>query len=529
MSSNISSEGTSTIERVEYLGDKMQVQNLESKSVNILNKVCPVFNLLSKEFISKLYMIQICGKTSDGALLMTTDLMTYGLGNNQGGQLGIGHMSTTQPVLIGILSGQKIKKLIYLNSPAVFVLTEKGQIYSWGSNQYNLGLEDQQAYGTTRLPSLITSLKKERIIDIAASVYHAVALTESGKIYLWGVLVYYIYNNHQAIVSSSKNVKVPQLVWNDMSEQIKYICCGYNFTIAVTNKGVYGVGDNSNYQLGINDNSLLISKDTSVRFKLIFCNEKLEAIHNDVVKVVCGLHHVMALDNEGNLYVWGSNTRGQLGINKSTDKSICKMLDVPEMGKIVNIAALSHKDISVALNDKGRVYVWGFYFHLVDYPMEINVSDMYTVFGCELPYIIRTSTLKYSKTSENIETMFDDSSVSDLTIRVQGQPIHVHKVILNIRSEYFRNMFHQTEWKNSHQSVIEHNEFSYDIYKCFLKYLYTGKIDLPVEKTLELLALANKYKETELMNCCIQILKNECTKENSDKFVTMILSTIQKL
>lgn len=133
-----------------------QVQELEKNNINIL-KFCPLFHLLSEEFISKLYMIQICGnfdllvfsffffaifkdnviysfafitgKTLDGVLLMTTDLMMYGLGNNRDGQLGIGHMSTTlQPVLIGILNGKKIKKLIYLPTPVVFALTEEGQV-----------------------------------------------------------------------------------------------------------------------------------------------------------------------------------------------------------------------------------------------------------------------------------------------------------------------------------------------------------------------------------------------------------------
>ncbi|XP_020298239.1 RCC1 and BTB domain-containing protein 1-like isoform X2 [Pseudomyrmex gracilis] len=89
-------------------------------------------------------------------------------------------------------------------------------------------------------------------------------------------------------------------------------------------------------------------------------------------------------------------------------------------------------------------------------------------------------------------------------------------------------MFQQTEWKKSNQSVIEHDEFSYDIYKCFLKYLYTGKIDLSVEKTFDLLVLADKYNETELTDCCIQILKNECTKENIDNLVAMMLNILQR-
>lgn len=33
-------------------------------------------------------------------------------------------------------------------------------------------------------------------------------------------------------------------------------------------------------------------------------------------------------------------------------------------------------------------------------------------------------------------------------------------------------------------SIIEHDQFSYVVYKAFLKYLYTDMIDLPAEKAL---------------------------------------------
>lgn len=72
------------------------------------------------------------------------------------------------------------------------------------------------------------------------------------------------------------NVEVPLVVWPDTSKQIKHICCGNEFTIAVTEEGVYGVGKNSEYQLGVNGASFLV--DTSLRFKLIFPNDKISRL-----------------------------------------------------------------------------------------------------------------------------------------------------------------------------------------------------------------------------------------------------------
>lgn len=91
---------------------------------------------------------------------------------------------------------------------------------------------------------------------------------------------------------------------------------------------------------------------------------------------------------------------------------------------------------------------------------------------------------------------------------------------------------------SSLNSVIEHDQFSYIVYKAFLKYLYTDVIDLPVEKALgessmpwaiidlhalmieamslitELLDLANAYCESNLKKHCIRMIKQGITVSN---------------
>jgi len=97
-------------------------------------------------------------------------------------------------------------------------------------------------------------------------------------------------------------------------------------------------------------------------------------------------------------------------------------------------------------------------------------------------------------------------STSDLTIEVNEQPIYVHKAVLKIRSLYFRTMFQSQYIENKQRylqakstflkifhilflnfvalqyifpnSVIKHYHYSYVTFKTFLKYLYTGTINL---------------------------------------------------
>lgn len=96
----------------------------------------------------------------------------------------------------------------------------------------------------------------------------------------------------------------------------------------------------------------------------------------------------------------------------------------------------------------------------------------------------------------------------------------------------------------SSHSVIEHDQFSYTVYKAFLNYLYTGDVDLPPENALgqlklishghrareraieavshrcnlvvvaELLDLANVYFENQLKRRCIQMIKQGITVLN---------------
>jgi RCC1 and BTB domain-containing protein len=61
---------------------------------------------------------------------------------------------------------------------------------------------------------------------------------------------------------------------------------------------------------------------------------------------------------------------------------------------------------------------------------------------------------------------------------------------------------------------IEIKEYSYDVYYAFLKYIYTDCVELTPEKAIDLLILANDYKEEELKLKCVEIIENNITIEN---------------
>ncbi|GAB1868571.1 RCC1 and BTB domain-containing protein 1-like isoform X2 [Camponotus japonicus] len=454
----------------------------------------------------------------DAALIVTKDKMVYGLGNNYSNQLGIGNISNTlQPKKIDVLCGKNIKTFCCNNWMAsIFALTEEGEIYSWGLNgAYGLGIQRLPELGIVYTPTRITSLNKECIVDIACSNDHSLALTKNGKMYTWG-------DNKYSKVFCNEHVNIVNLPWQvQCKEKFAHVACGLYFNMAITNNGkIYSWGINDYGQLGIGH-----------------CQEKknpciitsLEDI--TIVKVVCGSAHTLALTTNGLIYSWGKNNAEQLGHDSKTEKEVIPtMLKIPKMGKVLNVAA--RHDGSLAIDENGCVYIWGHCFNeKITIPIATAFSNIYDVYLYNIPYIIQEPLINPTGEKPNIlkclERVFDDQSTSDFTIIVEEQPIYVHKVILNVRCQHFRNMFNYN-WiiKDNHLSsrsivksaVLVHNRFSYNVYKAFLKYLYTDIIDLSLDEILELMELADEYNEKNLKRDCIEWVKKEITIANVASF-----------
>lgn len=57
----------------------------------------------------------------------------------------------------------------------------------------------------------------------------------------------------------------------------------------------------------------------------------------------------------------------------------------------------------------------------------------------------------------------------------------------------------------------------FGVFRAFLHYLYTDKIDLAADESVDLLKLADYYCETKLRNECEALIKQSITIENAAK------------
>ncbi|KAF7833569.1 ultraviolet-B receptor UVR8 [Senna tora] len=124
-------------------------------------------------------------------------------------------------------------------------LTEDGQLWNWGANSNNeLGRGDK--IGGWK-PKPIPSLEDVKINQIASGGYHSLALTDDGKVLSWGH-----GGRGQLGHGSLQNQKIPTVIEALAHEHVIDISCGGSSSAAVTDKGkLYMWGNAQDSQLGV--------------------------------------------------------------------------------------------------------------------------------------------------------------------------------------------------------------------------------------------------------------------------------------
>ena len=149
---------------------------------------------LSHELPTNGHVISHMACGADHTLLLTDDgtVLSFGLGTR--GQLGHGDiLSRSEPSVIHALAGLPMQAIACGNWHSV-VLSQSGDLYSWGWNeQGQLGLKRPPG-PTVALPSLVDNTDKTTVgvsvdvnfISIGCGSRHSAAVSEDGVLYCWG-------------------------------------------------------------------------------------------------------------------------------------------------------------------------------------------------------------------------------------------------------------------------------------------------------------------------------------------------------
>ncbi|MDB6155312.1 MAG: Repeat family protein, partial [Chthoniobacteraceae bacterium] len=276
----------------------------------------------------------------NSSLVLRTDGMVLGWGNNAAGQLALGYKEPKIPAVAyaPLLNGITA---LSMGSTHAIALQDDGTVLAWGSNA-----RGQMGRGTTDAEQLLP-IRVEQLTDIvavAAGDTHNLALDASGRVWTWGDNTYGQLGNGSVGGLSNLPVLIPGLA------NVVAIASGAKHSLALTMDGsVYAWGVNADGQLGTG------SINTESKPALVAWQGASSGMPR-MTRIAAGAEHSMALGSDGSLWLWGSNIYGQLGTGNSIGiTSPYKATAIP--AQIVEIAAGGKHSLALAAD--GTVFSWG--------------------------------------------------------------------------------------------------------------------------------------------------------------------------
>ncbi|KAJ4715152.1 ultraviolet-B receptor UVR8 [Melia azedarach] len=322
-------------------------------------------------------------------------------GNGDYGRLGLGSLdSQWRPVICSAFDNHSLKAIACGGAHTLF-LTEIGHVYATGLNDFGqLGISDNISY--TMEPRRVSGLGKE-VMHISAGYHHSSAITVDGELYMWGKNS----NGQLGLGKKAENViPVPTKLECLSGIVIKLAALGSEHSVAVTDEGkVLSWGGGGSGRLGhghessilgflrsaseytprlikelegvkvtnaaagflhsacIDENgSLFIFGDRAVDKKVF--RKGNHATRPSLInklpyseEVACGGYHTCVLTSGGELYTWGSNENGCLGIGSIDVFHLPERVQGPFSGSPVYKVSCGWKH--TAAISEGKLFTWG--------------------------------------------------------------------------------------------------------------------------------------------------------------------------
>ncbi|XP_065429451.1 RCC1-like G exchanging factor-like protein isoform X5 [Chrysemys picta bellii] len=204
--------------------------------------------------------------------------------------------------------------------------TERGEVYSCG-----WGADGQTGLGHYNITSVPTKLGGDiagvNIVHVATYGDSCLAVSDEGDLFGWGNSEYL----QLASITETTQVNVPRHLPFKIGK-IKDAACGGTGNAVVNEEGnvfVWGYGI-----LGKGPNLMETATPEMIPPTLFGLSDF--SPDTRVSRIRCGLSQFAALNNRGELFMWGKNIRGSLGIGRMEDQYFPWRVTIP--GEVVDVA-----------------------------------------------------------------------------------------------------------------------------------------------------------------------------------------------
>ncbi|XP_023610395.1 probable E3 ubiquitin-protein ligase HERC4 isoform X2 [Myotis lucifugus] len=212
----------------------------------------------------------------------------------------------------------------------------------WGNasfGQLGLGGIDEEIVLEPRKSDFFINKK---VRDVGCGLRHTVFVLDDGTVYTCGC-------NDLGQLGHEKSRKKPEQVVALDAQNIIAVSCGEAHTLALNDKGqVYAWGLDSDGQLG------LLGSEECIRVpRNIKCLSDIQ-----IVQVACGYYHSLALSKASEVFSWGQNKYGQLGLGTDCKKQASPQLIKSLIGiPFMQVAAGGAHSFVLTLS--GAIFGWG--------------------------------------------------------------------------------------------------------------------------------------------------------------------------
>ena len=378
----------------------------------------------------------------DHVLMLGSDGNVYAWGNNTAGQLGspIGTDFVSTPTIV---DGLRNKNIVAVAAGKQFslALSKDGTVYSFGNNtKGQLGYELQENATYSATPTQISIPTGAAIKQISAGYESAVAIDADGKTYLWGSNAHHILGEKDENLSFVTPIAFEQSQW---ATAIVSSSMGQNHVAFLSNDSRIGfLGSNQYGQYGngrtesptnilktvdskldvksvaVSDSQTVLlcnngkvytagarcqddAESASVEFVSLFPEAESAPV---AVAIAAGYQNAAMLAQDGSIWVWGNNSKGQLGngIPNNRQGTPTKVWSSDDLTYITAIEPFV-KDVAITVKTSVPAPSY-----TVTIPSTVNVGEL-----CQIDAYSpsRYSWTEFYIETQNVENLFGEKAI----------------------------------------------------------------------------------------------------------------------